>query len=160
MTGINGGVIDTNETLEEVIEDTTSAILGLNVCDNQIKYLKTTNKAGNLLVDDKGNAGVDSGSERFQDKCHHCGKYGHWKVDCWEKYGRPDDHKEQSNQPVEEVTDNEEQVALVRFYIEDNVEFQETEQSNQVNSENAQKKEVTNDTTNIHTSKYNTRSRP
>lgn len=49
---INGGVIDTNSALENVIEETTNSILGLNAHSNQIEYLKTTKKPKNLSVDE------------------------------------------------------------------------------------------------------------
>ena len=52
VAGINGDVIDTNASLKEVNEATTSAILGLNAHDNLIEYLKTTKKPKKLSVDE------------------------------------------------------------------------------------------------------------
>ena len=59
---------------------------------------------------------------RFQGKCHHCRKYGHLEVDCWEKYGRPG-----NNQVAEGVVEQEEEVALVGFSLEDNDEPQDNQ---------------------------------
>ena len=51
VAGVNNGVIDTNEVLKLVIEETTSAILGLNAHDNQIEYLRTAKKPRKLSVE-------------------------------------------------------------------------------------------------------------
>ena len=65
---------------------------------------------------------------RFQGKCHHCRKYEHREVDCWEKYVRPRDKQEKNNQAAKEVTDNKEQVTSVAFYVEDDDESQESQE--------------------------------
>ena len=52
VAGINGDVIDTNASLKDVKEATTSAILGLDAHNNQIEYLKSTKKPKMLSVDE------------------------------------------------------------------------------------------------------------
>ena len=52
VAGINRGVIETYKSLKQVIDSTTNAILGANVYNKQIKYLKTTKKPKKLSVDE------------------------------------------------------------------------------------------------------------
>ena len=52
VAGINGGTIDTNVRLEEVVEETTNRILGRNAYDNQIEYLRTSKKSRKLTVNE------------------------------------------------------------------------------------------------------------
>ena len=71
-----------------------------------------------------------SSCSKFQGKCHHCGKYGHREMNCWEKHGRPGNNQDQNNQAAEDEDEDEqeEEVALVGFSLRDDDEPQDDQE--------------------------------